>query len=831
VWKEFRAGPALFLLTVAGVGLGVASVLSIQILNQAALGAFAGTVRAISGDADLAVVGWAGELPEDLLPSVLATPGVRSAAPLYRTEVAVEGRPGLGLEVVGADLLAGARGPWALRRGDLGPALGTPGWMAVTPALAAEQGWKVGDLVPVSSGSRRVTLRVGTLVDLQSGSPLASRRLVAMDLAQTQALLGVHGRITEIDVSGGEGQDRGALAASIEARLGGRARVIALDQRQAEAAGLLSAFRLNLTALSLVSLLVGGFLVYAAIQASLVRRREELGVLRAVGATRTQVLGLVLAEASVLGLLGTALGIPVGTLAARANIGAVSGTLRNLYLLEGIERAELTPTLVLVAAAVGVGGALGGALIPALDASRRDPRALLASLSLQEETEARARPLLAAGLAAAAAALAFQRALARWPPAGFILAVGVLAAVALAAPAVVRSLGFLGRPRRLAAAWGMRTLPARLRTAAVAAGALAVAVSMLCGITVMIGSFRVTVDRWLGRTLRADVYVTTPSWRRARSEATLAPEVAARLAADPEVVGVDFLRQVQGLAEDRRVSISGVDAALPVRGGRVDLLAGDPSDVWRAVRSGAALVSEPLARKAGLRSGGTVRIRTAGGTAALPVAGVYHDYGTESGAVMVDLGTFARLFGEGPPSNAALYLRAGADPEAAVVRLRAALGGAAVLVRSQRALRGEVLALFDQTFAVTRLLQAMGLLIAVAGIALSLLVLARERAAELALYRALGATRAQLFAIFLGRGMGIALAGIALGALGGAALAAVLVKVVNPSFFGWTIALHPPWGALAREGAAILGAAAAASAWPAIRASATPAGELSRDAL
>jgi putative ABC transport system permease protein len=348
----------------------------------------------------------------------------------------------------------------------------------------------------------------------------------------------------------------------------------------------------------------------------------------------------------------------------------------------------------------------------------------------------------------------------------------------------------------------------------------------------MVGSFRSSVERWLDATIRADVYVTTPSWRRARSDATLSPEVVARLRATPGAVAVDVLRQVQVHAGGRRISVSGVDAALPGGEARVLLAAGDAREAMRALREeGAALVSEPLARKAGLAPGDRLALAGAAGEVSLPIAGVYRDYGTEAGAALVDLSTFARAFGEGPPSNAAVYLAPGGDAEEAVARLRGDLREHALLVRSNRALREEVLEIFEQTFAVTRLLQAMGLVIAAAGVTLSLLVLARERRGELALYRALGASRAQLGALFLGRGLGIGLAGLALGAAGGAALAVVLVGVVNPAFFGWTIGLDVPWAPLAAQALAILGVAALASLYPAARASETPAQELSRDAL
>jgi putative ABC transport system permease protein len=170
--KELEAGKALLPLAVAGVALGVAAVLSIQLLNASALGAFAGTVRAVSGDADLSVLGVAGHLPEGLLPEILETPGVRAAVPLYRVEAALTGRPG-SLEVIGVDLLAPTGRAWAQAGDALAGALGTPGWVAVTPALAAEQGWRVGTRVAVSAGSRRAVLQVGALVDFQRLAPLA----------------------------------------------------------------------------------------------------------------------------------------------------------------------------------------------------------------------------------------------------------------------------------------------------------------------------------------------------------------------------------------------------------------------------------------------------------------------------------------------------------------------------------------------------------------------------------------------------------------------------------------------------------------------------------
>jgi putative ABC transport system permease protein len=834
-WKSLaaraRGGLLLYALTVVGAALGVAAVLSIQIITRSAVGAFEAGVQAISGDADLSVVGRLPTLPESLYPTVLAEAGVGAAWPLYRIDVPVAGRDALFLEIVATDLVGALRVDWRGEPADPAEALGRPGWIAVSPALAITMGWKVGDTVEVTSGSRRATLLIGGLVDWQRRSPRASRRLALMDIAQAQALLGRPGRLTEIGIRAATGVDPGELAARLQARLGPTVSVLTPAERSDQAAGLLAAFRLNLTALSLVSLLVGLFLVHASTQAALTRRRAELGLLRALGATRGQVLGLILGEVLLLGVLGVALGLPLGYWVAAANVRVVSATLTNLYLLEQIESLSLPLWLAGAAAVVGIGGALGGGLWPALDMGRRRTTALLAASSIHEEVRSAARPLFVAGVAVSVAAAAwFAWAGWRWQPAGFVLAVVLLAAVSLVTPFTVAEVGGRVPVRRLGLGLSLRSLATRLQTSAFAVASLAIAVSMLIGITLLIGSFRRTVETWVATTVRADVYVTTRSWGRGGAEATLDADVVARLVAQPRVRFADRLRRLTSHAGERRVAVAGVDMTLPGREERFAMRDGEPAAVVRQAReAGAVLVSEPLARKAGLRIGGTVSLATPAGERAFPIAGIYYDYSTEGGAVVMDLRTMAAAFGPGGIQSVALYLEPGLDPDRMIDELRQQFTGVPLIFRSNRRLREEVFALFDQTFAVTRLLQAMSLLIAVAGIALTLLVLGRERAAELALYRSLGATRLQLFRLVVGQGLGMGLFALALGLAGGLGLAVILVLVINPAYFGWTIRLHWPGLALVRAMAVILGAAVAASLYPALAASRTPATELSRE--
>ena len=829
---HFRRAHTLFLLTAFGVALGVASVVAIQIINLNAIGAFSAGIRAVSGEADLTVLGRGSAFSEALFPRVLGTQGVVAAWPLYRIQVAVAGSRPFFLQVLGVDLLSPGNLPWGDLSDDLSTALFEKGWVAITPSLAKDKGWRLGDRIKVSSGTRRLSLQIGSLIDFQKVNPLASRKLAVMDIAQAQSLLGIPEQIHQIDVQVREGFQIAEVAQRLQRQLGPSVRVQTPEQRENEAVRLMSAFRLNLTALSLISLLVGLFLVYTSIQASLVRRRSEFGLLRSIGATRGQVFGLILGEVVLLGLLGVVVGLPLGYWVARANIDMVSSTLTNVYLLQEIETLQIPSWLYLLAASIGIGGAIAGAFLPALDMSRKDTKALLAPFTLHEKAGSLALPLFGVGLTVQTTTLVWFWWMGQnWKPSGFVLALSLLLVLPLLTPFVVQqtcrripigSFGF---------GYSLRSLLSRLQTSSFAVASLAIAISMLIGITLMIGSFRRTMEVWVETTVRADVYIATESWH-GQPEAVLNPELISALSSHPAVAEADRLRKIQVYVDQKPVSISGVDMGLQQGKRRFPLLLGDPKEVFFQVREqDAVLISEPLARRVGLTVGQVIELHASGARVERPIAGVFYDYSSEAGAVAMDLGAMERCFGGGGINGVSLYLKEGWETEQVVDELKTRFGELPLRIRSNRRLREEIFKVFDQTFAVVRILQVMSLLIAVCGIMLALLILASSQVGELALYRALGARRRQIFRIFLGKGLGMGLMGLGLGLAGGLLLALILIFIINRSYFGWTIQFHWPGAALAQAVSIILGAAVLASLYPALRASRTPATELSRDDL
>ncbi len=563
------------------------------------------------------------------------------------------------------------------------------------------------------------------------------------------------------------------------------------------------------------------------------RHRSEFGLIRSLGATKRQVLVVILTEAVVLGTLGTAVGLPLGYWVATRNVGMVSATLSNIYLLQEIEALQLPALLYLLAAAIGIGGAISGALLPAWDISRRDTHALLAAFTLHEKA-GRLAPRLAgfAGVMASLVVLWFVlwgREI-RWS--GFLLAFATMVVLPLLTPLFIRIFCGWLPVHGLGLAYSLKNLTLRLQTTAVALAALAITVSMLVGITLLIGSFRSTLEAWIEGSVRADVYITTESWTRAGQAAALEPELLFSLRAHPAVEASEWLRQLQVTVGERQIRLAGLAMDHTSPRYRRPLLAGETDEVFRRLREGGAvLISEPLARKEGLGVGDSLALFTPTGVAHLPIAGISYDYSNENGAALVHLDTLEQLFGPGPANNLALYLYPTEDVARVVDELKAQFRNAPLVIRSNRQLRTDILDIFDQTFAITRILQAMALLIAAGGISLTLIILARERVAELALYRCLGARRRQIFRVFLGEGLGLGLLGLGLGLAGGMVLAAILIHVINPSYFGWTIRPAWPAGELLQETTTILAVAVAASVYPAVRASRTPARELSRDDL
>lgn len=815
-------------LAVLGIALGVAVVVSIDLANESARRAFALSTEAVTGGATHQVVGGPSGVPEDVYRRLRVDLGIRAAAPV------VEGyarAPALGIGTVrllGVDPLAGGALHWGpgttgATLTELAALLTRPGTVMLPAETARARGLAPGAALDVRIGVGRRALTIVGLVEPDDAvSREAIHDLLVTDVSTAQELLGLRGRLSRIDLRLPDGPAAAALLGRIRGALPAGVALAPAPARTQATERLTRAFSVNLAALSLLALVVGGFLIHNTMTFSVVQQRATIGLLRALGVTRGEVLGLVLTEALLIGVAGTVLGIPLGMVLARGLLRLVTRTINDLYFVLAVRDVAWAPLVLLEAGALGVGVTLLAAAGPALEATRSPVRAALGRSTLEMRLR-RAVPRTArAGLLvllAAAGVLAVPGAgLVASYAAVFLLLGGValltpaLTVVAMRAvePVAGRLFGVAGR---LAA----RGVVQALSRTAVAVAALTVAVAATVGVGVMVASFRQTVRAWLESTLQADVYVSAPSLPSGGADSSLDPALVARLVRLPGVASVSTHRGVTLESPGGRIRVVALGVTSP-RHLTFRFAEGDAEAVWPAFQRGAALVSEPYAHRHGARPGSTIRLPTDRGERELPVAGVFYDYATDQGVVVLSRSTYERYWDDRGVSALAFRAPPGASAAALAETLRRVIGpDPDVLVRSNLALREASLEVFDRTFAITAVLRVLALVVAGVGTLSALMALGLESVREVAILRAQGLTPARVWAFTTAQtGLIGLVAGV--GAIpAGLALAAVLVFVINRRAFGWSLELHVTPEVLAQAVLLALTAAILAGIVPALK--------------
>ncbi|HEX9942048.1 MAG TPA: ABC transporter permease [Thermoanaerobaculia bacterium] len=830
--------PWQFGLAVLGVALGVAVVVSIDLANASARRAFTLSTEAVTGRATHQVTGGPEGLPDAAFRRLVLEAGIERAAPVVEDYVMLPtaaGQPSRTLHLLGVDpfsevpfraYLSGTPGGSGRDRAsvDLGPLLTRPGAGVLAAGTAAEMGLRIGDPFRVrANGTEKSVELAGTLQPEDENTRRALADLLIMDIASAQELLGRTGRIDRIDLIVDEGPAGRRQLARAAAVLPAGAQILRAGGRTRTTEEMTRAFRLNLTALSLLALVCGVFLIYNTMTFSVVQRRGLIGTLRALGVTRREVFTLVLGEALIVALLGTAAGLGAGVLLGRGLVRLVTQTINDLYFVVSVRELAIPAATLAKGLLIGLGATLLAALVPALEATQAPPRAVLTRSVL----EARLRRALPRATALGAGLLLLGAGLLAVPGEGLAPSFAGLFAVILgfallAPPATVLLMNLLRRP--LGALLGILGrmaaggVVASLSRTAVAIAALVVAVSVTVGVGVMIDSFRRTVVRWLEMSLQADVYVSVPSRAGGFSGGGLDPEVARRAAALPGIAGVHRIRRVEIPSPSgpiRLVAIGTDDRGLR----SFDLKDGRPEEAWPAFqRGGAVLVSEPFAYRTGVGRGGKVRLRTARGDRDFPVAGVYYDYASDRGIVLMSRATYLRFWNDPALSGFSLDLAPGADPDQVVDRLRRTIGaGRALSIRSNRSLKRISLEIFDRTFLITGVLRLLAGLVAFLGVLSSLMALQLERARELGVLRANGLTPGQVWQLVTSQ---TGLMGLAAGLLSlpvGLTLAAIMIYVVNRRSFGWTIRMEVFPGVLLQALLLALAAALLAGLYPAFK--------------
>lgn len=856
--------------TVVGIALGIAVVIAIQLTNASSVRGFETALDTVSGRASIEITGTGG-IDETLLPELGWLREFGPAAPVIEGDMAIvtpemsrdgRARRSEAVKVLGVDILrdrlvrdysvgAGGRPPGVDEAAPLTTQsflelLTSPQSIVITEKLARRRGYQVGSEIQLLAGDRVNTYIVRALLEDKGPARVMDGSFVLMDIAAAQLAFARLGQIDRLDVqvahvAGALDTSRAPTSAELEAaesaiaaRLPAGLTAARPSRRGQQVEKMLAAFHLNLTALSWVALVVGLFLVYNTATVAVLARREEVGMLRALGVTRGQVLGLFLGEAALMGVAGTVVGIGLGRVLADLAVGVTGATVSTLYIATAAAPPALTVAHAVLAFAIGVPLSLLAALVPALEASRVPPTAAMrGSDVLTSRLRLRPQSFIAPALVLAAAAGLAQLGPVNGRPlfaygAAFAIIIGacllVPAIVFVTARLLARPLvAVLGVTGKLAHAHFTAAIP-RL---SISIAALSVALAMMVAIAVMVGSFRETVVYWVGQTLQADLFVGPGVQPTTGSRQTLSSTIVDALTAHPSVAAVDTLRTLD-LVYQGNLVILGAGQFEVVRAHR-SLLFKSPADgpeaLRRAVGTDAVVVSEAFANKYAVVPGDTVQLATRLGERPFSVAAVYYDYAVDRGVVVMDRPVFTRYFGEVAPTSAAVYLREGADPE--VVRREILDGldeGHRVFVYTNRALRAEVLRIFDSTFAITYALELIAVVVAMFGVAGTLLTLVLERGRELRMLRLIGALKRQVQRVVVVEAALIGATSMVIGLIVGLALSLVLVYVINVQSFGWTIQFRVPVPFLAQVSLAVVAATALAGFLPARKATALEVG-------
>ncbi len=833
-WPDMRHHALRHATAVLAVLLGVALAFSVHLINASALSEFSAAVRSVNGQADLSLKAAHGTLDEALYPRVATHALVAQVSPvidLVAQAPDAQGRPQR-LRLIGLDpLVAAPLAPALIARLTPPPGQGqavdgrelfSPDTVSLNALARQRLGVEAGDHLVVQVGAHRARLRV------IGGVTAGGEAIGVMDIAGAQGHFGLLGRLSRLDVKLVDGAQPAAATLALDLPAG----VVSEspDGATQRVSNMSRAYRVNLTVLALVALFTGAFLVFSILSLSVAKRLPQLALLGVLGLSARERLALVLCESAAIGVLGSVLGLALGTGLAALALRLLSGDLGGGYFPGIAPTLQWSVGAAALYGALGVAAAVAGGWLPARAAQGIAPAQALKGLG--DAQAAAGSRWLGPSLLALGAALALLPPVGGVPLWAYLSVASILLGGIACVPAAVQlALGRWPAPQRATWLLAIERTRRMRHTATIATAGVVASLSLSVALTVMVASFRESVTTWLDVVLPADLYarLSPPGGGGEGGEGGSAPRIPRALLGD--IARLNGVIRVEGVrvsslslgAQHAPVALISRQLADPARSlPLVGELA--PAQAGRV----AIYVSEALVDLHGARVGGTLELPLRAGEPPVPalVRGVWRDYARQQGAIVMDEADHRRLSGEplDEVNDVALWLSADAKVPALQNDIRAAaqargIDGALIEFAAPGEIRQLTLRIFDRSFAVTYWLQAVAIGIGLFGTAASFSAQVLARRKEFGLLSHLGFTRGQVLGIVAGEGAAFTGVGALMGLLLGLAVSVVLVHVVNPQSFHWTMDLLLPW---ARLGALCLSVVAAGTltAWLAARSAA-----------
>jgi putative ABC transport system permease protein len=830
-WRYLLGHPLQTLLMLLGIALGVAVAVSVDVANASAARAFDLSVEAVVGRSTHYISAGPGGLPDETYTDLRRAGLEIPMAPIISQLVVSRDLGGIPLQLLGVDPFA--EGPFRsylfseetqASIQQLGAFYSVPGAILISADLARANGLITGDAIQMNvNGQSRNAFIVGLLEPRDALSRRALENLILADISTVQELGGRLGVVERIDLIL-PNEDREADLSTIRSFLPRNAEVLPAEGRSQAVEQMTSAFRTNLTALSLLGMTVGLFLIYNTMTFSVVQRRQSFGTMRALGVTGREIFILVLGEALLVGLVGSALGLVLGVLLGRGAVDQVSQTINDVFFTLTVREVSLPISSLVKGVLLGVGATFFAALLPAWEAAKSPPRRILSRSQLEllsGKILARAALL---GAAMAAVSIALLATVELSLGASFACTFGVTVGLALTTPwltqrlmpLVSHLLAFIGPLGRLAP----REVSGSASRTSPAMAALLVAVAVTIGASLMVGSFRASVINWLDQILSNDIYGSVAGASLAEPAIPINPEILDRVKNWPGIDQIHLLRNAEVDSPYGPISITANDN--PSDGNEQVYVArqGSGSEVWAAVQAGAVMISEPLANRLDLSVGDSLILYTDDGERSFPIVAVFSDYTTSRGTVNMWLANYRKLWNDDSVTAFSAAVKEGYDVDTIVAAMKRELNQRQFLnVRSNQGLRTETLEVFDRTFIITRALQLITTGVAFVGVLSAMLALQLEKQRQMGILKAIGLSARQLWGLTL---LETGLIGAVAGVLAlpiGYIIAQILLQLINKRSFGWTLQMHLELAPFIQALLIAMTAALLAGLYPAYRAS------------
>ncbi len=838
-------------ITVSGITLGVGVFLSINLANQTALAKFCETVDLISGKANLELHSSTGQyVPLSYLNDLLWLDklGVRMAPIIDETAV-YGSQGGESVKLLGVDLLADpdffSGGSPDHDGGNMwADDAALVGWR-----LAQAHGLKKGDRFDVCLNDKMKNFRVAGILKNEGLGGAFNGSVIVTDIENAQRALSAENKASAIEFIVPQ-NSLSQVKDELQHVLPPSVAIESPAARSANVEKMTRSFEYNLTALAFIALIVGMFLIYNTITISVVRRRSEIGTLRALGMSRWQIAVLFMLEALAFGIIGSLTGLLCGVAFADGALSAIAGTMEHFYFQHPLGSTTIEPGTVLTSLAIGVSITVLAAIIPVLESAAISPAEATRRGSFESRLLGSAGLLLAIGAAlficgglAALAPPVYE-----FPFFGYLAALCAILGMAFSTPYLVRTfLAVLGRSRFITflggteALLGARSLYGSNGRTSLAVASLMIGISMMISLAIMISSFRSTVVAWVDQILKADLWIQSAARARGSRQGRLQSSVLDTISQLPCVAAADGFVERRTTYGGEPCVVAGGDFDVLKRFGKIQLTSGkSTTDVIAAIANErnmslqsphSCLISESFSLRKNVFRGDTIQLPTNSSTIlSLKVADVYYDYSTDLGLIVMDRPLFRKAFDDNSLTSIAVYLKPGENrEEGRQAILNAVQGRSLIQIRDNGELRREAMRVFDRTFAVTYALHTIAVVVALLSVMNALLALSFESRRDYGILRYLGARKTQIRKIVLSQSLLLGCMGIATGLVVGFILSFLLVNVINKQSFGWTIRVQMPWDFIMQSILLILAAALGAGLLPAREAAKTLPTEVVRD--